>query len=188
MAKFSEKRKLHNRAGNLAKKLAEKLEMEKITGLPVSDALTVTRDLMDVYIKNLSYGEDFKKVNGKRVLFLPHCSRKNMDSKCQAEFDKEISAYRCSHCSRNCLINKATRMGEKKGYDVYVVPGGSCIPKILKKEKYGAIVGVACPEELKQGLKIVDETRIPSQAVPLLKNGCSDTYFNLDTLEEILDQ
>ena len=30
------------------------------------------------------------------------------------------------------MVNKADQYAKKKGYDVYLLPGGSCIPKILK--------------------------------------------------------
>ena len=47
-------------------------------------------------------------------------------------FDETIPSYVCAHCSPDCLVNKADDVAKKKGYDVYVVPGGSCVGKILK--------------------------------------------------------
>lgn len=188
IAKFTEKRELHSKAGDLAKKVADRLGVQKITGLPVSDALTVVQDLTDIYVKNLSQEDQFQeaKTEGKKALLLPHCSRKHMDDNCQASFDKETSSYSCAHCSQDCLVNQATKMGEKRGYDVYVLPGGSCIKKILDKKNYSAVVGVACPQEIKLGIKLLDKLKIPFQGVPLLRNGCSNTLFNLNTLGDIL--
>jgi len=129
--------------------------------------------------------EKFLKTK-KRVLLLPHCSRKYMDSRCKAIFNPQIPSYQCQHCSEDCLINQATKLGEEKGYDVYVLPGGSCITKILQSHKYDAVVGVACGEEIKLGMKLLQKLNIPGQAVPLIKNGCANTKFYINTLEKIL--
>jgi hypothetical protein len=52
--------------------------------------------------------------------------------------------------------------------------------------KYEGIVGVACGDELKIAGKVLGQMNIAGQAVPLLKNGCANTYFNLETLLKIL--
>jgi hypothetical protein len=77
-------------------------------------------------------------------------------------------------------------MGEQKGYDVYVVPGGSCIPQILKKFHYEGVVGVACGQELKLGGEALGKASLAGQAIPLIKNGCSNTNFSLTNLEKTL--
>lgn len=185
VAKASAKGNIHGRIGTSARKLVEKFKVHKLVGLPVSDAITVVEDLMDVYIKNLTQKEGFSRTK-KRALFLPHCSRKFMDSRCKASFDKEVSSYFCKQCSPDCLINKATRLGKKNGYDVYVLPGGSCVKKIFKRKHYDGIVGVSCCEELKLAGDFIKNFNIFGQAVPLANNGCSGTKFNLTSLNEIL--
>ena len=77
-------------------------------------------------------------------------------------------------------------MAIKKGYDVYIVPGGSCIPKILKNTKYEGIVGVACGEEIKMFGPSLGGMNVAGQAIPLIKNGCANTIFNLETLAKVL--
>ena len=52
---------------------------------------------------------------------------------------------------------------EKKGYDVYILPGGLCVPKILENGKYEAVVGVACGEEIKLADKILEKLKLPEQ-------------------------
>lgn len=49
------------------------------------------------------------------------------------------------------IVNQATEIGEKKGYDVYVLPGGSCVLGLFRNKPYRAVVGVACAQELKLG-------------------------------------
>ncbi len=185
LARVSHDKELHKRLGGKARNLAEKFKLSEITGLDVPDALQLVEDLVDVYVRNASERERFEKTKN-RALFLPHCSRKYMDNRCQATFNPEIPSYKCGHCSTDCQISKATKMAEEKGYDVYVVPGGSCIPQILKKYHYEGLVGVACGEELKLGGVALDKTGLAGQAIPLIRNGCSNTSFSLQSLEKTL--
>ena len=77
-------------------------------------------------------------------------------------------------------------MAKKRGYDVYVLPGGSCVTKILKSAKYEGVVGVACGEEIRVSGEILQDTGVAGQAIPLIKNGCSNTVFNMETLIKTL--
>jgi hypothetical protein len=109
-----------------------------------------------------------------------------MDNRCKAVFDPTVPSYICAHCSPDCLINRAKSFAEKKGYDVYILPGGSCIPKILKARRYEGVVGVACGEEIRVGGEISSGMGVAGQAVPLIKNGCANTIFNIENLFKIL--
>ena len=83
-------------------------------------------------------------------------------------------------------MNKADAYARKKGYDVYILPGGSCIPKILKTTHYEGIVGVACGEEMKIMGPLLNSMDVTGQGIPLIKNGCANTIFNMDTLAKVL--
>ena len=185
IAVAAQKRKLHRRIGNAALHLLERFRVQEITGLDLAQALLLLEDLIDIQTRNFSDRERFSKTS-KRVLFLPHCSRKYMDKRCKAVFDRDIPSYRCAHCSPDCLVNQATLLGEKRGYDVYVLPGGSCIHEILQKSRYEALVGVACGQEIRLAEGLLDKVGLPGQNVPLIKNGCANTTFNLNALKEIL--
>ena len=69
---------------------------------------------------------------------------------------------------------------------MYILPGASCVRKIIQKNAYEGIVGVACTDELKLATNMLKQFDISSQGIPLLKNGCSDTRFNFDTLRKII--
>lgn len=125
-----------------------KFKIQEATGLNISDAVALLQDLIDLQAINSMERGRFLQTK-KRAIFLPHCSRKFMDSRCKASFNPDIPSYTCSHCSDDCMVNKADCYARKKGYDVYLLPGGSCIPKILKNRHYEGIVGVACGEEMK---------------------------------------
>lgn len=185
LAKVAHEKDVHHRIGTKARNLAEKFKIREITGLEVSDALTLVEDLVDVYVKNISGKEKFLKTR-KRALFLPHCSRKYMDNRCKASFDPNIPSYCCASCSPDCLVNRATDLGKKRGYDVYVLPGGTCIPKILKDNFYEGIVGVACGQELTIGGNYLETLGRAGQAIPLVKNGCANTRFSIEALERAL--
>ncbi|MGA2239917.1 MAG: DUF116 domain-containing protein [Candidatus Bathyarchaeia archaeon] len=185
VAEAAHKRKMHRRIGEAALHLLERFRVQEITGLDVAQALMLLEDMIDIQMKNLSNRERFLRTC-RRVLFLPHCSRKYMDNRCQAVFDRNIPSYSCSHCSPDCLVGQATLVGEKRGYDVYVLPGGSCIHQILQKGRYEALVGVACGEEIKLAEGLLEKTGLPGQTVPLIKNGCADTKFNIQALKKVL--
>lgn len=165
--------------------IIKKFRIQEATGLNLSDALVLLQDLIDLQAVNLLERRKFLQAK-KRALFLPHCSRKYMDNRCEAFFDSSIPSYACAHCSKDCIVNKADRFARKKGYDVYVLPGSSCIPKILKTNRYEGIVGVACGEEIKISGKNLLGMDVAEQAIPLIKNGCANTAFNMETLVKVL--
>jgi hypothetical protein len=165
--------------------IIRKFKIQEATGLNISDAVLVLQDMVDMHAVNLMQRGKFLQTK-KRALMLPHCSRKYMDSRCRAAFDPSIPSYICAHCSPDCAVNEADRVAKQKGYDVYVLPGGSCVPKILKTHNYEGLIGVACGEEAKMSVDMLSGIGITSQAVPLIKNGCANTVFNMETLIKTL--
>ena len=185
IAKVGYQRNVHKKVGKIVQKMIKKFRVQEATGLNISDAVLVLQDLIEMQARNLLEREKFVQTR-KRALFLPHCSRKYMDSRCKAVFDSNIPSYICAHCSPDCLINKAVSFAEKKGYDVYILSGGSCISKILKMKHYEGVVGVACGEEIKMSGELFKGMDVAGQAVPLIKNGCANTVFNIETLVDVL--
>jgi hypothetical protein len=185
IARISYQRGMHKKVGNALHEVIRKFKIQEATGLNLSDAVLLIEDLVDMEVRNLLEKEKFKQTR-KRALFLPHCSRKYMDNRCKAHFDLNLPSYICARCSSDCLINKASSLAEKKGYDVYILPGGSCIPKILKMKHYEGVVGVACGEEIKLAGEVLKNMNITGQAVYLLRNGCANTFFNIETLAKTL--
>lgn len=165
--------------------IVKKFKIQELTGLNIQDAVVVIQDLIDMEAINILQRKQFLSAR-KRALFIPHCSRKYMDSRCKAIFEPSLPSYLCAHCSPDCVVNKAEGIAKEKGYDVYILPGGSCVPKILNSKKYDGIVGVACGEEAKMSVDLLKSMKVASQAVPLLKNGCAGTVFNIDTLVKTL--
>jgi hypothetical protein len=57
---------------------------------------------------------------------------------------------------------------------------------LLKNNFYEGIVGVACSQELKMAENVLKSLNMAGQAVPLAKNGCANTNFNIENLENVL--
>lgn len=187
IVRISEKDKLNEKLANMARNIVNKFNVDEHTGLPISDSITVIEDLIHVNMKNKLQKEQFLQTK-KRALFLPHCCRKYMDARCKATFDTTTSSYLCNHCSPDCQIYQATILSTQRNYDIYVLPGASCIRKIFQKQQYQGVIGVACTDELKPAMALLEKHHINSQGIPLIKNGCSDTRFNFETLDKTLTQ
>jgi hypothetical protein len=185
IARISYEKGMHKSLLDTLQRIIKKFRIQEATGLNLSDAIVLIQDLIDLQAVNLTERKKFLQTK-KRALLLPHCSRKYMDSRCKAAFDPSIPSYTCAHCSQDCLVNKADCLAKKKGYDVYILPGSSCVSKILKAAKYEGVVGVACGEEIKISEEIIGGTDVAGQAIPLIKNGCANTVFNLETLIKTL--
>jgi len=176
---------LHRFLGNNAKKLVKIFKIDEATGLNFSEAINLVEDLIEVQIANKLAREKFEKTQ-HRALLIPHCARAFMDKRCMADFDPEVPTYKCKGCNDNCTVKKAVALGKTKGYDVYVIPGGSCSEKILRNHDYEGVIGVACGMELKMAIGLLRKLKIPGQGVFLTKNGCSNTSLNLDSLKKVL--
>ena len=185
IAKVSYRKGMHKTLLKNVQDMIRKFRIQEATGLNLSDAVVLLQDFIDLQAVNLLERRKFLQAK-KRVLFLPHCSRKYMDNRCKALFDAHIPSYTCAHCSPDCLVNKADYLAKKKGYDVYVLPGASCIPKILKTNQYEGVIGVACGEEMKLSGELLSTMDVAGQAIPLIKNGCANTIFNMETLTKTL--
>jgi hypothetical protein len=185
IALASYQRGVHKVFLNTLHDIIRRFRIQEATGLNIDDSLVLIQDLIDIQAVNLMHRCKFLQTK-KRALLLPHCSRKYMDGRCKAIFEADIPSYVCAHCSPDCEVNRATRVAQERGYDVYVLPGGSCVPKILKTHNYEGVVGVACGEEVKMSMDMLSSMDVTGQSVPLLKNGCSNTVFNMGTLIKTL--
>jgi len=116
--------RLHKLLGGHVKRLVKTFKIDEATGLNLIDAIALVEDLIEVQIANRIQREKFEKAQ-RKALLLPHCARARMDKQCMADFKADIPTYDCKSCRESCLINKATALGEAKGYDVYVIPGWS---------------------------------------------------------------
>ncbi len=176
---------MHKTLLDRLQKMIIKFRIQEATGLNLSDAIMLLQDFIDLQAINMIERNKFLQTK-KRAIFLSHCSRKYLDNRCKASFNPDIPSYTCAHCSEDCLISQSSKLAQSKGYDIFIVPGGSCIPKILKNTSYEGVVGVACGEEIKLFEPFINSVGLAGQAIPLIKNGCANTIFNMETLAKVL--
>ncbi|MDY6966587.1 MAG: DUF116 domain-containing protein [Halobacteriota archaeon] len=119
-----------------------------------------------------------------RILFLPHCLRRTPS--CEGSTDD--SGFNCASCNEECPIFEMKNFAEELGYKVLIAPGGSIIKRYLEHHNPKGIVGVACYEELMQGMSIVSRLSAKSavQMVLLSKTGCTLTEVDIDQVKKIL--
>ena len=118
----------------------------------------------------------------KRLLLLPQCLRDSAD--CPAEID--TLGLICKHCGR-CVIDRMTRWAEDLGYAILVAEGSPVVMAMIESGQVQATVGVSCLSVLERVFPYMEAAAIPGVAIPLLKDGCKDTFFDEDWLMEVLE-
>ncbi len=117
----------------------------------------------------------------ERILLLPQCLRSR---DCPAELKEH--GYECQECGK-CKIEEVIQEAKRLGYkDVFILPGGSIVKKILVKEKPKACLGVACLKELMLGSFICEKFGVVGQGIALLKDGCVNTEVDWKTLNDFM--
>jgi hypothetical protein len=96
-----------------------------------------------------------------------------------------------SHCLVKDYQERLRVEAEEKGYEVYVVPGGSLVKKIIQTylKDIEKIVGVACEEEIGLARSYLEKSKILTNkmfAIELSSNGCKNTTVNLEKVLEVL--
>ncbi|HEX3013208.1 MAG TPA: DUF116 domain-containing protein, partial [Methanobacterium sp.] len=91
----------------------------------------------------------------------------HVGTKCRAK-DTNLG-LRCTECSKSCNVHKLTKMGDKYGFEVYIVSHeSSAFSKSTKEDRNElGIVGVACVSNLIAGGWKAGSLGIPAQCVLL---------------------
>ena len=115
----------------------------------------------------------------ERMVIMPQCLR---DLECPAHLDPKIGLA-CKQCGR-CVIDRVRRLN---GTDrIYISPGGTFSVRILEAERPSAVLGVACPRDLFEGMAVCHSLRIPVQGVSLQRYGCVATNVDFGEVTEAL--
>lgn len=140
-------------------------------------------DDVGVRLRNYINEKEFLKTPcEKRFIFMPQCVR---STECPAKLTPE--GIICVNCGR-CSIGEAKKYAEGMGYRFFIVPGSSFIKRIIKKYRPGAIVGVGCHMEIKEGLDLCHSHAIPAKGVPLSKAGCVATTLDWEQFYEAITE
>lgn len=117
----------------------------------------------------------------KRVIFFPQCLR---DIDCPSKLTPE--GIQCINCG-SCEIGNAKKKAEELGYRVFIVPGSSFIKRMIKKYEPGAIIGVGCRFEVKNGLDLCSNIGLVGVGMELEKAGCLATELEWDDFYRFMD-
>lgn len=124
--------------------------------------------------------EKFRQIPAEKTLiFLPHCLRHR---DCPARLQKE--GLNCTECGL-CSIGVIKKKSEPLGYKLYIVPGSSFVKKIVRENKFQAVLGVACHEDLNQMMMLLSD--FCPQGVLLEKTGCFETKVNVKKVFDKID-
>ena len=113
IATVSYQKGMHKSLLDKLQNLIIKFRIEEATGLNINDAIVLLQDFIDVQAVNMIERSKFLQTK-KRAIFLPHCSRKYLDSRCKASFNADIPSYTCAHCSEDCLVNQSSQLAANK--------------------------------------------------------------------------
>ncbi|MDR3113514.1 MAG: DUF116 domain-containing protein [Endomicrobium sp.] len=141
------------------------------------------RDLRSIKKLNKKHKDSFEKTPFKdRIVLAPRCMR-NI-SVCSAQ--EQGPYFICKNCG-GCTIGKIDALMKKLGYgSLYILKGGSAVPKIIKEQKPKALVGIACSVEGVPLFSAAEEENVIAQFVLLLKDGCANTDADIDEIEKLL--
>lgn len=136
-------------------------------------------DQVGVILRNRANKKKFDSIPPeKKIIVLPHCLRV---ADCEAALKE--SGINCTKCNK-CAIGIIKEKAEPMGYKVFIVPGSSFIKKIIQKNKFESVVGVACYEDL--NLTMMAFSDYCPQGVLLSRSGCFETKVDLKTLFDII--
>lgn len=152
-------------------------------------------NMVGAEVMNRVFREAFINTARKMVL-LPACMRRLPASKCKACASE--GGLNCTGCTGDCGVNRLTKLGEKCGFEVLIVPHESSISASrgenpLIGEDTG-VIGIACVLNLISGGWMLRDMDIPAQCVLLDYCGCKNhwsqegfpTEINIDQLKRIL--
>ena len=133
-------------------------------------------------VMSRNFKESFKS-RPRKALLLPGCMRYLPESKCLAS--KTNLGMKCAYCNPNCMVNSLTKLGGKKGFEVYVVSHeSSALSQSTQKDRDElGIVGVACVMNLISGGWKSESLGIPAQCVLLDSCGCEHWVDSSKTTE-----
>jgi uncharacterized protein len=109
----------------------------------------------------------------RRIVILPPCMRAQPDDQCKA-VNTPLGAH-CQACTATCRVNLATKLGEKHGFEVYMIPDQLARIGAAGNKAAGGVgmVGVSCALTNWGGGWDSDRIGVPAQGVLLDYPGCS---------------
>ena len=117
----------------------------------------------------------------QRLLLLPFCLRHY--EQCKAHRD-ELGLI-CNECGK-CNIPNLSEQADGIGMPVLVAESSSMVAEWVERGEIQAIVGISCLDSLRKAFTSMFRHAIPGIAIPLTKDGCRDSTFDLSLLHDAL--
>ncbi|VUT27818.1 MAG: hypothetical protein SYNGOMJ08_00369 [Candidatus Syntrophoarchaeum sp. GoM_oil] len=151
----------------------------------VADLFSIEPDTIDkIFLKlnnSVTYG-DLAKIDPRdRLILLPQCMR-SID--CPAKLSS-VDGFKCKECGK-CQIGAIKSLCDSLNMKLFIVPGGSFAKRIMKVHRPKAVIGVACFNELYEGIVNASLFELPSMGVSLTKTGCVETELDYNDLLHVL--
>ena len=131
----------------------------------------------------------------RKVVLAPPCIRAKPDDECKA-FKTAEGSLICQACTPGCRVNQLTKLGQKRGFEVYLIPDEL---RELAAQSVGGgpavgVVGISCALTNAPGGWEARSLDLPAQGLLLDYCGCSyhwddegfPTDTNLHKLSELL--
>lgn len=152
--------------------------LKPITGLLGGEGFAAEEMVID-----LSSEKTLRKLGGKIpaeriLLLLPHCLQWH-DCKLRITFNP----YNCARCGK-CPVGSLLDIADRTGVKIAIATGGTLARRHIKELRPLAVVAVACPRDLGQGM--LDAHPIPVAGVENSRpaGDCIDTQVDLKIVEE----
>ena len=139
-------------------------------------------DFTVIMLNNALWVTCFSRIpKDQRLLLLPFCLRN--DSQCQAPRD-DLGLI-CNQCGK-CDIPRLSEQADRIGMPVLVAESSSMVAEWVDRGEIQAIIGVSCLDSLRKAYPAMLRHAIPGIAIPLTKDGCRDSEFDLAFLNDAL--
>ncbi len=140
------------------------------------------KDFLSVLVNNEIWRDAVAAIPyDKRLLLLPKCLRDAEN--CKGHFDNV--GLLCAHCG-NCIIDRLQSDAEKLGYTVLIAEGSPIVISLIQTGQIECIIGASCLSVLEQTFKYMEAGAIPGIAIPLLYDGCKNTFLDIDWLSDAI--
>jgi hypothetical protein len=153
-------------------------------------------NMVGTEILNRSFKKEFAQTD-RKVVILPPCMKARLESGCQAI--ETPLGERCMACTPGCRVHQVTRLGDKHGFTVLVMPHDldvfSADGQGISGGASTGVVGVSCPLTNVMGGWEMKDMGVPAQGLLLDYCGCPwhwhdqgiPTDINFKQLLETLD-
>jgi hypothetical protein len=143
------------------------------------DDTAIDQVYMDLNLPGLER-EFFAVPTRNRVVFFPQCLR---SVECPARLSTD--GLMCEGCGR-CRLSEARDVATELGYRFFIVPGSSFILRTVRRLKPGAVLGVGCLYEIKDGVEMIQRQGLPVYCIQLETTGCINTTVDWDHIFDVM--